>query len=201
MNKKLLALVCCMLLISACAPTWTLVNEKNNHLQLDQVSFTMPIDWVLYNNHYNSYTALINGSRVDQEVKRVVATRNGLNLDIIDILQFNANNAFPSVGKAVNNSTLPSELAELLIAEQKITLGIDYAQVVKSEPVMIVGRKGFVVQFRMKNKSGLQIDQLVYGFVSSEYFYTFKFRAASLHYFQESLPDFENLIESLRLST
>jgi hypothetical protein len=156
---------------------------------------------MLYNNHYNNYTAIINGSRIDQKVKRVVATRDGLNLDFVDILQFDVNKAFPSLGKSVNTSTLPSELAELLIAEQKIKLGMDSIQIVKNEPVIIADRKGFLVQLRFKNKSGLQIEQLTYGFVTTGKFYTFKFRAPSLHFFGASLPDFENLIESVRLNT
>ena len=191
----------CSLLVSACASTWTLVNEKNNYVQLDEISFTLPSGWVLYNNHYNNYKALVNGSRVDQEIKRVVVTRNGLNLDFIDILQFDVGNAFPSLGKAVDSETLPSEMAELLIAEHKITLGIDNLQLVKNEPVVIAGQKGVLVRFRFKNRSGLQLEQLVFCFATKDYFYLFKFRAPSLHYYEASVPDFFGLVDSVILKS
>ncbi|MGD8940072.1 MAG: hypothetical protein PVJ72_11875 [Gammaproteobacteria bacterium] len=199
MGKKLFAWIGC-LLIPACASTWTLVSEKNDHVQLDQISLNIPSGWMLYNNHDNNYTAIINGRRIDQKVQRVVITRNGLNLDFIDILEFDGNNAFPSLEKSADTTALPSELAELLIAEQKTKLGMDSIQIVKNEPVMIAGRKGFLVRLRFKNKSGLQIEQLIYGFVMKDKFYTFKFRAPSLHYFGAGLPDFENLIASVTLN-
>jgi hypothetical protein len=199
-GKKLLVTACCFF-VSACASTWTLVNEENKQVKLDQITLKIPDNWVFYNNHYNNYTAIKNGSSIDLNIKRVVVTRNGLTLDFIDILQFNLANAFPSLGKSAHKSMLPSELAELFIAEQKIMLGIDYVQIVKNEPVAIADQQGFLVQLRFKNKNGLQIEQLVYGFATMNSYYTFKFTAPSLHYFDTNLPEFEALIASVKLTT
>ena len=202
MMKKIISALAFGILVSSCASSWTLVSKENTHIRLSRLSLTIPDGWVFYNNHFNEYTAVVNGHRVDKKVKRVVVTRDGLNLDVIDIIEFDSDNAFPSLErKSVQKSTLPSELAELFIAEQKTTLGINNLQVVKSEPVIVAGQKGFSVRLRFKSKSGLQMEQVACGILTANKFYTFKFTAPSLYYFETNLPEFETLVKSVTVNS
>ncbi len=185
-------------LMVACSPAWTLVNDTNNRVHLNDIAFSLPKQWMLYNDHDNNYTSINNGNRKDNLVRRVVLSRNGLNLDYIDIIEFNAESAFPSIERPAHQDLLPSELAELFIAEQKTTLGIDHVEVLDSQPVVIAGRDGFMVQLQFKNRAGLELQQRTYGFTTADRYYAFYYRAPSLHYFANSLPEFERLIASVR---
>ena len=199
--RLILVIIACAVLISACASKWTLVGNENETVRLSQVTFKIPLHWVLYNNHFNEYTAVVNGKPVDNKVKRVIVSRDGLNLNIIDIIEFKREKAFPSINKAVHDSTLPSEMAELFIAEQEATLGIDNLQILTNEPATVAGQKGFTVHFRYKTQTGLQKEQVVYGFSTPNKFYIFKFFAPSLHYFETNSPEFEALIKSIKLNS
>ena len=198
MKIKLWIILVCVL-ATACNPAWTLVGSTNSRVQLNDIAFSLPEQWVLYNDHDNSYTSINNGNRTDNSVRRVVLSRNGLNLDYIDIIEFSAVSAFPSIERPARKDLLPSELAELFIAEQKITLGIDQVEVMHSQPVVIEGRDGFMVQLQFKNRAGLELQQKTYGFATTGHYYAFNFRAPSLHYFDNSVSEFERLIASVRL--
>lgn len=198
MKFKISLLVSCLILTS-CQTTWTIVNDNNKKTGLGDLRFKAPLDWVIYHEHYNAYGNMSTTPFIDKNLKRIMMSKNGFSLDLIDIIRFDLKNAFPTIHQSIDNKVLPSELAELYIAEQKMLTGINIFTITRSEPSKIAGRTGFLVQYHFRNTSGLYIEQMTYGFVKENHFYLFTLRAPSLHYFDASIYDFVQMLKSISI--
>ena len=198
MIKKILVLMLCIS-CTACASSWILVTQSNKNFHVGQLSVQAPIGWVLNGGDTNKYIAMVKGERVQYSVDRIMLTKDGDDLDSIEVTRFDLADSFPGIEQFADGEMLPAELAEKYLAEIQITLGIEDLQLVKNEPALIANKKGFVVQFRHHNKRGLQYDHLVFGFATTAGFYTLSYQAPSLHYFPVNLADFDTMLKTLEL--
>ncbi|MFV2058983.1 MAG: hypothetical protein ACC707_21190 [Thiohalomonadales bacterium] len=189
------------LLVSACQSTWTPITEENAEIQLGHLHFTTARNWMIYNDHFNNYGGTANAKFKDNSLQRIMLSKNGFGLDIIDIIRFNAKRAFPSLKRGLPRGRLPIELVELYIAEQKALTGVSIFTITRNEPREIAKQEGFLLQFHYRNSAGLFIEQMTYGFADGDYFYVLSFRAPSLHFFDAGIKDFVRLLDDIKLTT
>jgi len=200
MKLSIIIIITCLLSV-ACTPTWKYIDDKPKLVKLDRVSFSVPKNWVFFNDHNNTYAVRDHGKNIKTKVERILMTKNGFSLDVVDIIKFELNKAFPNINKKADETLLISELAELWIAEQKVALRIEVIEILKNQPINFEKQQGFLVHYRYNDAMGKTIENLSYGFVTKEYFYTFTYQAPSLHFFDASLSDFKGLISSISLKS
>lgn len=133
--------------------------------------------------------------------KSVLVSRDGFPLQIIVVAHLGAAGAFPKTKKAASETMLPSELAELQIAEMK-TEGEQMAalKVIENEPAALDGRDGFRVRVSYRTPRGLEIHRVTYGAADPSGYYRLDYVAPVLHYFDGTYGDFDKVVKSFRLT-
>ena len=196
-------LVLCVILTPACSQSWSwkLVTQDNKQLKLKEISLQLPKDWVIFNKHFNKYHAVVNGKREEKVADQVIITKNGLGLDAIRIISFDSGSAFPSVNKGATDSTIPSELAELFIAEKRTVYGGNKIDVINSKPMTVANEQGFIVQYKMTTPTGIEFTHSAVGIVTPNHFYAFEYRASLVHFYEAGLPSFLQMLDSVKLTT
>jgi hypothetical protein len=132
----------------------------------------------------------------------LLASRDGFLLETILVERSPLKSAFPKTKKAATANTLPSELAELVVAELKATNELLSAlTVVETEPALVSGREGFRLRVAYRNERGLEILREVIGVTDKEHYYQLSFIAPKLYYFAKYQPDFARSAESFKLAS
>ncbi len=131
-------------------------------------------------------------------VDRIALTRDGFPLQDMDFIRFDAKYAMPHLRKPYTSNMLPSEVADLWIADLKKS-GMSALKVHGNEPATIGGNAGFKLHLSHKNARGLQIERLVYGFGHKSGVYILSYEAPSIHYFPEHRNTFIETVNSFRL--
>lgn len=180
---RLLCVFLVLSLVSACA-TWVRLEEP--HVVAPDKSFTVevPVGWV----------------RAAMVSDKVLITRDGTGVQFIRVGKREHKEAFPKIKKSTTAEMLPTELAELVIAEVKSEKNMSGLKILSNTPADIDQRTGFRLHLQMKNQDGLRYEVVVYGLVDKGGFYELTFRAPTLHYFQRDLPAFEQAVKSFRLT-
>lgn len=127
-------------------------------------------------------------------------TVNGLSLERIRVLKYPANNAFPKTHKAAKADMLTIDLAELTIAELKVSEHQSALTVLENTPANIAGKAAFRLLYTQKDADGLLRRTLLYGALHKGNFYVLLYSAPQLHYFDKYLSDFQQLFSSFRFS-
>lgn len=158
-------------------------------------------------NESNSYSIsnvlilpTVNGKREEKTVDQTIITKNGLRLDAIRIIGIDSASAFPSINQGVNDSVLPSELAELFIAEQKTVYHTNKIDVIKSKPIDVDNKQGFIVQYKMKTPAGVEFMYSAVGIVTQNNFYAFEYRAPVVSFYESGLSGFLQLVGSINVN-
>ena len=94
---------------------------------------------------------------------------------------------------------LPLEAAEVIVDEISSDQFVQNFQVIENIPASINGHDGFQIVFTYKNKDGLRLKTIYYGFIVGEWFYAIRYTAANRHYFAKDLETFEKILNSFRL--
>ncbi len=133
--------------------------------------------------------------------KTLLVSRDGFLLQTIGVTHRPADQAFPKTKKAASENMLPSELAELQIAEMKTeTEQMAALTVIENEPATIDGRDGFRVRVRYHTRRGLEIHRVTYGVPDKSGYYRIEYVAPKLHYFDATFADFEKVVSSMRIA-
>ena len=133
--------------------------------------------------------------------KTLLVSRDGFALQTIGITHRPAVQAFPKTKKAVAEGVLPSELAELQIAEMKTeTQQMAALTVIENEPATLDGREGFRLRVSYHTMRGLEIHRVTYGVPDQSSYYRIEYVAPKLYYFDATFADFEKVVSSLRLT-
>ncbi len=129
----------------------------------------------------------------------ILLTEDGLGLDEIVINRFDNDKAFPKTKKTVSPDMLPSDLADVFIAENKQD-GNDGTEVKDNSPALVGGKPGFRVEFEFKTADGLRYRSVTYGLCTADGFYMLMYKAPELYYFDHGLPAFKSVVDSFRLT-
>ena len=181
---KALALSILLLFLVGCATTaWSPVDDAARQHDIEGYSLQLPAGWMR-----------------NQSTGDLVLSRDGVDLQRIILRYRTHDKAFEKLQRASRPETLPSELAELAIAEIKAGQddGIPSLEVLNNTPFAIADHTGFAVHLRFKTGEGLRIEVLAVGFSDAHGFYQLLYRAPSLHYFENDRQTFESLVRSLQ---
>jgi len=128
-------------------------------------------------------------------------SKDGILLQVISIQYRPHKNAFAKIEKDSSTTMLPSELAQLAIAELKASQddSLPSLEILRNAPVELAGHTGFDIHLRYKTDAGLRMDMVMRGVVDGSGFYLLKYSAPTLHYFERDRQTFETLTESLQL--
>lgn len=130
----------------------------------------------------------------------LLVSKDGFALQTIGILHLKSELAFPKTKKSASDTLLPSELAELQIAEMKAeTEQMAALKVVDNEPVLVDGREGFRVRTSYFTRRGLEINRVTYGLADKSGYYRIEYVSPKLYYFDRTFGDFEKVTASFRL--
>ena len=173
-----------LLILTGCAATWVKVNDTGKHNQGEHYSVTLPLGWLCLDSNDS-----------------LILSKDGVLLQYISIQYRPHENAFEKIDKNSSSTMLPSELAELTIAEFKATHneGLPSLEILQNTPVELAGHTGFGIHLRYKTDAGLRIDLLLRGVVDESGFYLVKYSAPTLHYFERDLQTYDSVTASLKL--
>jgi hypothetical protein len=174
-----------LVLLTACQGAWVRVNQDNRLVKAERFEVTLPAGWVR--------------AMVGQQ--KLVVTRDGVPLQNIDIVFRSHEEAFQKLEKESDESLLPSELAELYLADLRAQdeHGLPSLQVLENAPDRIDGAEGFRLHLLFTAPSGLVYEQQILGFVTAEGFYTLSYRAPQIHYYADSRQGFDQVRQSFRV--
>lgn len=182
-HRQLVAILA-IAILSGCATGWQRVDATDAKYTGKHYSAVLPAGWM---------------RQVDIK-GNLVASRDGIGLQRIVIMYRPHEQAFEDIERASSASMLPSELAELMIADLKAGEedGLPGLEILRNEPVVIAGHTGFGLHLRYKTDDGLRMEVLVNGCVDEDGFYALSFHAPTLHYFERDREVFESVSRSLR---
>jgi hypothetical protein len=131
-----------------------------------------------------------------------VVTRDGPGLQKLMVRVRSNDKAFKALEKAADPSQLPSELADLYLAEMRKEDEdeIPSLEIVANEPARIAGHDAFRVHVRYRTGEGLRYDLIAYGFVTATHFYTIIYTAPTLHFFEQERRQLDAAVRSFKLS-
>ncbi len=182
---RFVAILLSLLLLTSCVSNWKRIDDKNNVYQNSWFTFNAPAGWMLFD-------------RGDS----VTLSRDGPDLQRIGVVFNEPDKAFPTIKKPASTNMLPSELAELTIAEIRASQknGMPGMEIVSNMPVTIDGHQGFALHLRFKLDSGLRYETLVNGFVTLQGLYALYFRAPTLHFFNRDQVVYNKIIATFRVN-
>ncbi|MGD8629966.1 MAG: hypothetical protein PVH38_12030 [Gammaproteobacteria bacterium] len=178
------AILLALLLVSGCAPTWVRVDDAGRNYSTEHYSVTLPSGWL----------------RLESD-DTLFLSRDGILLQIISIQFRPHENTFEKIEKDSSATMLPSELAQLTIAELKASQddGLPSLEILRNAPVELAGHTGFDIHLRYKTNDGLRRDMEMRGVVDDSGYYLLKYSAPTLHYFERDRQTYMTLTESLQL--
>jgi hypothetical protein len=129
----------------------------------------------------------------------MLITRDGVILQNIVIERRPIDEEFEYTKRKLSKGILPQEAAGVIIDNINSSQEVLNFEVVENSPAKINESSGFKVVYTYKNKDGLRLKNIYYGFVDGEWFYSIRYAAALRHYFETDLESFEELFKSFRL--
>lgn len=169
-------------LASGCAQ-WVRVESQQTQDRDKSFTVELPAGWVRYTNAPGMFV-----------------TRDGPALEAISITRTGVDKAFPKTKKVPEDAILPSELADLQIAEIKVARNAENLRVLENAPAKIGGVTGFRLETELKNERGLPIGAVSYGLIHGKNYYLLTFQAPKLFYYNTYRADFEKTVASFQLA-
>lgn len=195
------AAVCVLLplVLAGCFATpWVHIQNENRVSENAVFRVTLPVGWMRADYASQAFFVKRDKKHVPIPVDRITFTRDGFNLEDMDFIRFDAKDAFPHLQKPYTGNMLPSEAADLLVADLKKS-GLDSLTVHSNQPVTVAGKTGFRLHISHKNANGLRFEHVIYGFGHKSNFYRMSYSAPSLHYFSTYRSTFNEVVQSFRL--
>ncbi|NTV94850.1 MAG: hypothetical protein HGA75_05470 [Thiobacillus sp.] len=180
---RILALALVAVLLASCA-AWTRLDGTSRLTGPDGLSAMAPAGWMRFN-------------LVDDRV--IALTRDGLQIQTLRIEYRKHDKAFPGVKKPSNADMLPTEAAELLLADLKADKGLANIKLIENVPCRLAGKPGFRLHGEYRDERGAQFDLVAIGRVTQVGLAVVFYRALSTHYYPRDLKLFEQVADSLTL--
>lgn len=182
---RLIAAVALFIALSGCVAAPARVDKPRTEGPDKSYTVDLPTGWI------RQYT-------VDNNL---MVSRDGFLLETLAVVRRPLKQAFERTKKDAADTMLPSELAELEIAEIKARDELTEAlTVLENEPALVSGKEGFRVRVSYRNPRGLEIQEEVYGVVEKSRLYLLVYRAPRLYYFAKHYPDYQRTVESFRIA-
>jgi hypothetical protein len=177
---KRLLLIIFLLLIIGCAP-WMQAGGLYT-LESQNFSVELPKGWMRLNTK-----------------EYLLVTRDGILLQNIFIKRIRIDKPLKHTKKKLNKKMLPQEAAEVIIDDIASTPFVLNFKLIENSPARISGIPGFKLVYTYKNRDGLRLKSIYYGFINSEWFYSISYTAPLRYYFDRDFETFKKVFESFRL--
>jgi hypothetical protein len=169
-----------LIFLVGCAP-WTQVgglykNESYNY------SVDLPQGWMRWNKSENLFI-----------------TRDGVSLQYIQIGRMKIEDSLKHTKKKFSKGMLPQEAAEVFLDNLASNSNILNFEVIENTPATVSGIPGFKTTYTYKNKNGLKLRSIHYGFMAGDWVYGINYNAAQRYYFDKDIKTFEMVFESFKL--
>jgi hypothetical protein len=181
MNKKeIKRLLFIALLLVGCAP-WM---EAGGLYTVESQNFSveLPQGWMRLNTS-----------------EYLLITRDGILLQNIFIKRIHIDKPLKHTKKKLNKEMLPQEVAEVIIDNIASDPTVLNFKLIENVPARISGITGFKLVYTYKNRDGLRLKSIYYGFITGEWFYSISYTAALRYYFDKDFETFKKVFESFRL--
>lgn len=154
----------------------------------------------LYKNEsYNFSVELPHGWMKWNKGEHLFITRDGVPLQFIQIGRMKIEDPLKHTKKKFSKGMLPQEAAEVYLDDLVSNSNILNLEIIENTPATINGIPGFKVVYAYKNKDGLKLKGILYGFIAGDWFYTIHYHAAQRYYFEKDVKTFEKVLESFKL--
>lgn len=169
-----------LIFLVGCA-AWTQVgglykNESHNF------SVDLPQGWVQWNRG-----------------EHLLITRDGISLQYIQIGRTKVEDPLKHTKKKFSKGMLPQEAAEVALDNMASNPNVLNLEVIENSPAILSGIPGFKTVYIYKNKDGLKLKSIYYGFIVGDSFYSINYNAAVRYYFDKDIKTFERVVESFKL--
>lgn len=181
---RALSLVAMSMLLASCA-VWTRLDSARLNGP-DGLSVQPPAGWMRFN---------MAGDRV------IDMTRDGRPIQILRIEYRKHDQAFPAIKKKSNPDMLPSEAAELLLADLRAEPSLANMEVVENHPYRVAGKPGFWLHGRYRDSRGAPFDLVAVGRTTRDGLLVVFYRALSAYYYPRDLKIFEQTVASIELDS
>jgi hypothetical protein len=181
MRKSFIVLLAVVL--AGCA-AWARVEKAETDGPDKAFTVNLPVGWV----------------KRTMPANEIFVTRDGPGLESIVITRQELDKAFPKTKQKSAEGMLPSELAELQVAEMK-SQGESMAamDVLENTPASVAGQPAYRIKVQFRNDRGLRFEKDVIGLVYKGYYYTLAFQAPALYYADRYRGEFEQVTASMQL--
>ena len=171
-------------LLAGCVPPPARIDVPLTEARDKSYTVDLPVGWIRH---------------VAQDGTMLVS-KDGFALQTIGVVRRKPDAAFPKTKKSASEAMLPSELADLQIAEMKTeTEQMAALKVIENEPVLVSGKDAFRVRTSYLTQRGLEIQRVTYGVADKSGYYRIEYVSPKLYYFDRTYPDFEKSIASFRI--
>ncbi len=179
---RTLSLALMAVLLASCA-TWTRLEDARLSGP-DGLRVQAPAGWVRFNPA---------GDRV------IALTRDGMPIQTLRIEYRKHDQAFPGIRKSSDADMLPTEAAELLLADLKTNRYLANIRIIDNVPWPVAGQPGFRFHGDYLDERGARFDLVAAGCVTKVGLLVVFYRALSAHYYPRDLPLFEQTVAGLEL--
>ncbi|GAB5559724.1 MAG: hypothetical protein SynsKO_13710 [Synoicihabitans sp.] len=131
----------------------------------------------------------------------LVATRDGLNLQSIEVRANALDEALPHTGRELSGQLASFELAEAVADDLRSDPDRYQFSVIKNEPATIDGKSGFKLTTTFRSKDQLLLRQTRYGVIHGDKLWTLAYTAPHRHYHDRDLDEFEAVVAAFKFGT
>ena len=172
-----------LMLLAGCGGPYTRIEQPQYTAANQAYSVQLPVGWVQ--------------ASLPQKPDVLTFSRDGFSLQSISVSNAKHDKAFPQLKKAVSTTMLATDIAENQLSEIKATNPNPASiQVLENKLVNLSSGKACRLHLRYLNDKGLRFEQVTYGLVGKQYYYTLTYTAPSLHYFPRDKQVFEQVVNS-----
>jgi hypothetical protein len=167
---------------AAARPAWVPVSGGTDSPPSGRYSLQFPDGWMLRG-----------------EADRVLASRDGIFLQRIEVARREAGKPLGSTKKMLARGMLPQEVAEVVQDAIMSSPGMQGSTMLENAPAEIDGRPWFKLVFGYKDPDGLKIRAVLYGVLVEDSLYELAYQAPERHYFGRDLAAFEQVRASFKV--
>lgn len=195
--KKLAIMIPVLLVMTGCVPQgWVMTDNSNRTVAGTHIKVTFPKGWMQSKMPVDGFVRNKKKKIVPMEV--LSASRDGTGIQSISAVKRISKFAFPSLNKKSSRNMLPSEAADLYVADLRKQKGLERLRVISNTPAIVSRKRGFRVYSRYKNNDGLREVIETYGFVDRTGIYLITYRGPYLYYYKRDRLAFRRSVRSFR---
>ncbi len=190
--KRQAVVVILAVLILAGAASAADIELEGKMVKKRPFSFFLPTKW------WNPFIFGVPRKRARNE-KELLYTKDGFALDAIQFRSRPINGPFDNTKKKLSEGMGPFEMAQVVIDDLELNKHMPGFKVLENKPVTVCDLPGFRIVYAYTDNGTLEYKSVYYGLQNQKTYYTIRYEAPAIHYFDTYLPTFERMVKSASL--